>query len=56
MVKVKYIGLAPGHTDYVGLMQPGEIREVNKRVAEILVRGQFEIVEEKKQIKIKKGV
>ena len=54
MVKVKYIGQAPGVSDFVGLMQPGEIREVNKRVADILVKGLFEIVEDKKVKKFKK--
>ena len=48
MVKVKYIGQAPGVSDYVGKMEPGEIREVKKEVAEILIRGLFEIVKEGK--------
>ena len=43
MVKVKYIGEAPADC-MIGRVQPGEIREVKKELAEVLIRGLFKIV------------
>ena len=48
MVKVKYIGDVPGDT-FIGRLQPGEIREVNKELAEVLIRSKFELVKEPKK-------
>ena len=43
MVKVKYIGAYPADC-MIGRVEPGEIREVKKELAEVLVRGLFKIV------------
>ena len=43
MVKVKYIGDYPADC-MIGRVQPGEIREVKKELAEVLIRGLFKIV------------
>ena len=48
MVKVKYIGDVPADSDFVGRVQPGEIREVRKEVADILITGKFKIVKKGK--------
>lgn len=45
MKRVKYIGQAPGVTYYVGKMLPGEVREVPDEIADMLLRGMFELVE-----------
>lgn len=51
MVKVKYTGLIEGETMYVGVLQPGDEVEVNKDIAEFLLRGNFELVKKDKKVK-----
>lgn len=51
MVKIKYIGDAPADT-LIGRVQPGEIREVKKEIADKLIGHFFELV--KQIIKVKK--
>ena len=46
MKRVKYIGKAPGITYYVGKMLPGEVREVPDEIAEMLLKGSFELTNE----------
>ena len=45
MVKVKYIGDAPADT-LIGRVQPGDIREVKKEIADRIVGHFFELVKE----------
>lgn len=59
MKRVKYIGQAPGVTYYVGKMLPGEIREVPDEIADMLLRGMFELTDEymlPMVVKIKKNI
>jgi sRNA-binding carbon storage regulator CsrA len=49
MVKVRYVGSIEGETIHVGIMKPGEVKTVNKEIAEVLLRGNFELVKEIKK-------
>ena len=52
MKRIKYVGEQDGITEFVGLMKPGEEREVEDKIAKYLLRGMFELVKDKK---VKKG-
>lgn len=60
MKRIKYIGKTPGVTYYVGKMLPGEVREVPDEIADMLLKGWFELVEGEYNlpmiVKIKKNV
>lgn len=55
MKRVKYMGLITGETRFVGVMEPGEIVEVEDKIAEILLRGNFELVKGRRKKVIKKA-
>lgn len=50
MVKLRYIHYQRGSTAHVGILNPGEIVEVSDEVAEILLRGFFELVDKKSKV------
>jgi len=54
MVKLRYTYYQKGTTAHVGLLNPGDIVEVSDEVAEILLRGFFELVDKKSKVTKKK--